>query len=228
MYTKFLKSKLISLWSVSAVFLLTFVANGCTSAPSNTWRDDFNGDRLNSTWVWKNSASANWSLSDGFLRIPASDTFSIEGNWLWRTVDPGDFTLKTRVVFEPTSDYQVAGLVIYQDDANFMQLVRGFCDNVGVCVGNGVYFDNIQGDTWGVGGNFASQVDNPKEVYLRLERRGEMVKGFYSSDGASWTEMGTHPIPPDFQVKKVGLAASQDINHAGISADFDFFELTKD
>jgi cytochrome c len=217
---------LFFLLSVSTVLLLILLTNGCAS--SNTWRDDFNATELDSTWTWKNGAPAYWSLSDGFLHIPASSSDTASGNLLLRSVASGDFTLTTRVFFEPNTNWQFAGLVIYQDTTNYLQFGRAFCsssEETPSCAGNGIYFDNAQNNLH-VSENFATRIDNPKEVYLRLERKGENVKGSYSSDGKTWTEIGTHQISADFQVNGVGLAASQDINLGGITADFDFFELT--
>jgi len=226
MNTKLNMSKLFRLLSISTVLLLIFLANGCAS--SNTWRDEFNSPELDSTWTWKNGTPTYWSLSDGLLHIPASSSDTASGNMLLRSVGSSDFTLTTRVIFEPTANYQFAGLVIYQDGINYLQFGRAFCSTsqeTNSCVGNGIYFDYAQAGNH-ISENFATRIDNPNEVYLRLERKGENVTGSYSRDGKSWTKAGTHQIPSDFQFNGVGLVTSQDINMAGISADFDFFELT--
>jgi regulation of enolase protein 1 (concanavalin A-like superfamily) len=144
-------------------------------------------------------------------------------------VAPGDFTIETRVLFEPATNFQFAGLVVYQDDLNTLALGRAFCDVEGVCVGNAVYFDYIADGNW-TGGNFGTSIDNPSDVYLRLERRGEMVRAFYSIDGSiSWYEIGTHWIPADFQVNGVGLMAGQDYDTSdeNVSAYFDYFAVTE-
>ncbi len=202
-----------------------------SAPPLFSWRDEFDTDMLSPGWYWENGDSGEWSLAErpGFLRIYASDTPTSEGNLLLRPVDQGDFMIKTRVLFEPDTNFQFAGLVIWQDENNFLQFGRAFCDFPDVCVGNGIYFDYMGGGPWWVDGNFATQVDNPSEAYLRLERRGDMVKAFYSYEGITWYEIGTHWIPSDFQVNGVGLTASQDYNtpDSDIPADFDFFELTE-
>jgi hypothetical protein len=141
-----------------------------------------------------------------------------------------DFAIETRVLFEPNTNFQFAGLVIWQDESNFLQFGRAFCYYEGSpCVGNGIYFDYLGGGPWWVDGNFATPVDSPNEAHLRLERRGNMVKAFYSYEGITWFEIGTHWIPDDFQVNAVGLTSSQDYNtpDSDIPADFDFFELTE-
>jgi beta-xylosidase len=193
------------------------------------FRDGFNGT-LAEGWRWVNENPGKWNLTEqpGFLRIYASHYAAGGENLLLRSVAQGDFTIKTHVFFEPHTNFQGAGLVIYQDDSNLLSLGRAFCDTPYVCVGNGIYFDYFGGGTW-VGGNFGTSVGSPSEAYLRLERRGQMVKASYSYEGVTWFEIGTHWIPSDFQVTGVGLMAAGDYNtsDSDIPADFDFFELTE-
>jgi Tol biopolymer transport system component/regulation of enolase protein 1 (concanavalin A-like superfamily) len=198
--------------------------------PLAPWRDEFDGS-LREGWDWANENPDKWNLTEhpGFLRIYASPYGTGGENLLLRPVTQGDFMIKTRVLFEPGTNFQFAGLVIWQDDTNFLQLGRAFCDVPDVCVGNGLYFDKILGGNF-TDSNFATPVSNPSEIFLRLERRGDMVRGLYSLDqGMTWYEIGTHWIPSDFQVNAIGLTASQDYNtpDSDIPADFDFFEFTE-
>jgi Tol biopolymer transport system component/regulation of enolase protein 1 (concanavalin A-like superfamily) len=206
------------------------IVDWCVPAPSPVpWRDEFDGS-LGEGWHWVNENSDRWNLTEqpGFLRI-YNVPFGTGGeNLLLRSVAQGDFMIETRLLFEPDANFQFAGLVIWQDENNFLQLGRAFCDVPNVCVGNGIYFDKILAGNF-TDSNFATPVDNPSEAYLRLERRGDMVKAFFSYEGITWFEIGTHWIPSDFQVNGVGLTASQDSNTPDwdIPADFDFFELTE-
>jgi Tol biopolymer transport system component/regulation of enolase protein 1 (concanavalin A-like superfamily) len=218
-------------WSYAHIYDEDGDANEAGTPPPlpSTWRDDFDTGALLPGWYWQNGDSGEWSLGDGFLRIYASDTPTPDGNLLLRGAASGDFVIKTRLLFEPDTNFQFAGLVIWQDENNFLQLGRAFCDIPDICVGNGLYFDKILGGNF-TDSNFATSVGNPSDVYLRLERRGDMVRAFYSLDeGISWYEIGTHWIPSDFQVNGVGLMASQDFDTPDwdIPADFDFFELTE-
>ena len=200
------------------------------SAPWPILRDEFDGS-LAEGWHWVNENPEKWNLTEqpGFLRIYNSP-FVVGGeNLLLRPVAQGDFMIKTRLLFEPDTNFQFAGLVIWQDENNFLQLGRAFCDIPDVCVGNGIYFDKILGGNF-TDSNFATSVGNPSDILLRLERRGDMVRGFYSLDeGITWYEIGMHWIPSDFQVNGVGLTSSQDHNTPDwdIPADFDFFEITE-
>jgi Tol biopolymer transport system component/regulation of enolase protein 1 (concanavalin A-like superfamily) len=190
------------------------------------WRDEFDQEPAE-PWYWVNPNPNRWGLNDGNLRIYASPSATGGENLLLRPVENGDFTIKTHLFFEPDANFQFAGLVIYQDADNYLQFGRAFCDAPDACVGNGIYFDKaLDGEFRD--SNFGTQVGSSSEAYLRLERRGDMVKAFYSSEGITWFEIGTHWIPEGFQVNGVGLTASQDYStpEEDIPADFDFFELT--
>ena len=218
-------------WSFAQIFDDDDDANEASPPPPPVWRDEFDGP-LDESWYWVRENPDKWGFIDGFLRIFASPypTGGETGgeNLLLRPVAPGDFIIKTRLLFEPDTNFQFAGLVIWQDESNFLQFGRAFCDLEGLCVGNGIYFDKILGGNL-TDSNFATPVDSPNEAYLRLERRGDMVRAFFSYEGTSWYEIGTHWIPADFQVNGVGLTASQDYNTTDwdIPADFDFFELSE-
>ena len=200
-----------------------------TTKVVTVWRDEFD-NKISEPWFWINENATLWSLTErpGFLRMYASSNTSKKENRLLRPVAQGDFTIETHQIFEPDTNFQFAGLAIYQDADSYLAFGRAFCDTPGACVGNGIYFDAILGGKGG-GSNFGTLVDRPGEAYLRLVRRGNQVTGFYSSNGTSWKEIGTHEIPSDFQVNGVGLIASGDFNtpDRDIPAYFDFFKLSE-
>ena len=76
--------------------------------------------------------------------------------------------------------------------------------------------------------NYATTIASSTEVYLRLERSGTTITGYYSSNGLDWVLLGSHTIPLDFQVNGIGLTASQDFftSVTDTPADFEYFELS--
>jgi hypothetical protein len=71
-----------------------------------------------------------------------------------RDAPEGSFEIETYLVFDPRSNYQIAGILVYQDDKNAVQFGRAYCDNPQGCVGNGLYYDSFQNGGF-AGGNFA-------------------------------------------------------------------------
>jgi hypothetical protein len=183
------------------------------------FRDDFEG-ALADGWSWLDEQLTDWRITtSGTLRlvtIPA-EAWS---NALLRQAPPGDFTLSTRLTFEPTGDFAAAMLYVRQDEENAVLLGRAFCD-LDWCAGNAIYLDYIQAGEF-AGSNYATVVEDPSFAYLRLSRRGDTFTGYYSPNGERWTAIGQHTAP--LRDVQVGLGAHN--APTAIPAEFDFFEIT--
>jgi len=202
-----------------------------TSAPpteislsAENFQDEFAG-QLAEGWTWLEEDPTKWSLSavDGSLQIMVSDA-SFDGpylplNILLRDAPAGDFEISTAVHFAPTSNFQAAGLVVFQGQGDVLQLSRAYCDIVNSCTGNGIYFDNFENGS--VSGSNYNTPFQGTITYLRLRREGNIYTGEYSADGENWITMGTHTR--DFSQIRVGLVAAQ--SETAIPAVFDFFRM---
>jgi regulation of enolase protein 1 (concanavalin A-like superfamily) len=196
-----------------------------TEIPSNVFRDDFDNS-LAEGWNILREVSTHWSLTDkpGSWRvtlIPGTfDGFipELPTNVLLREAPKDDFEIATLVHFTPTSNYQFAGLFVYQDDQNVVQLGRSYCDRPDACVGNGIYFDSIGN----VIDSIATVTTNPSLAYLRLRREGTTYTGYYSEDGENWTIIGQHIS--NINPVQVGLMAGQALE-VETTADFEYFTM---
>jgi hypothetical protein len=186
--------------------------------------DPFSGAELDSGWSWIDEDPTHWNLAErpGFLRIITQQDGK---NWVVRRAPLTNYEIRTRLLFTPAENFQIAGLHVYLDSYNYLTLGRAFCDNPApVCVGNGIYFDHIENNAF-IGSNFATVASVSDEVYLRLVRDGSDYTAFFSTGGTGWTELGTHMI--EFVPQNVGLVAlNQRQPVSEIPADFDYFILT--
>lgn len=210
------------------LMLTAGVANATQTITSSlNWNDDFSDSSLDSRWSWIREVPSHWSLTanPGFMRITTQQTFSNVNNILIQNMPVGNYEIETRVLFTPTENFQIAGLVIYQDDGNYLALGRAFCGAAPpACVGNGIYFDYLK-DGFLVGDNFSMTTTSPGEAYLKVVREGNTYSGYVSEDGASWTFVGAHTVT--LSPTKVGLRATNQAQGASeIPADFDYFTLT--
>ena len=191
------------------------------------FRDDFDG-ALAAGWSWIREDPTHWNLTDapGALRILLQPGGIVRppglppNNLLLRQAPDGDFEIATLVHFAPTSDFQFAGLLIYQDDANALQFGRAFCSAPDTCIGNGIYFDRDQHG--GFGENYETATANQSEAHLRLRREGTTYTGFYSEDGVNWIVIGQHTA--ELTSLRVGLIAAQAYEPEA-TADFDYFTI---
>lgn len=196
-----------------------------TDLPPFPFRDDFDG-KLADSWIWLGEDPTHWSLTEvpGFVRIIAQGT-NIGGeaepiNFLVHAVPAGNFEIETHVRFEPTTNFQFAGLLVYEGQGKALGFGRAFAQcNFPPCKGNALYFDN---PTQQNGSNFATPIPNPSEVYLRIIREGNTYTAYYSEDASSWIEIGQHT--GEFSPVYVGLIASQAYQEE-VPADFDYFSI---
>lgn len=190
------------------------------------FRDDFTGV-LADGWTWVRQNQQRWDLAanPGFLRITLNpgNCGGVPRNVPLQPLPPGDFEIATQIEFTPISNFQLAGLIIYQDDQNLLKLGRAFCNAADVCVGNGIYFDNLVHGAL-IDGNYATSTANPSSISLRLQRTGSAFTGYFSEDGQNWIKIGQHTN--ELQPLGVGLFAGQSCE-GSIPADFDYFEIIR-
>jgi len=203
--------------------LISLEVNGDRVNAENTivWADQFSGPPLDPRWIWIFEDPTHWSLTarPGFLRLITQQQ---DVNLLIQDVPEVSFEIRAHELFAPTENYQIAGLYVVGDSNNYLKLGRAYCDSPSpTCVGNGIYFDHIEGGS-GVGSNYALATTITNEAYLRLVRVGSNFTAYVSTNGTTWTLVGTHTV--GFTPMRIGLTASNQGQDVGeIPADFDFF-----
>jgi beta-xylosidase len=203
-------------------------ASTSTSAPStDLFRDEFN-QVLAGGWSWQNEDAANWNLSvkPGWLEITVQRGHIVTGNYanlLLRSAPVGDFQIETSLDFEPSANFQFAGLIVYESDADFLQAGRAFCEGTDGCIGSGLYLDQYFNNTFQPP-NFATPYEGGGLVHLRLQRRDDVYTFFASPDGLNWTEIGQHQS--DITPLQVGLMAAQNNDGVPLPARFGYFMIS--
>lgn len=192
-----------------------------TSTEIPVFWDDFDKELLPG-WTWIRENDALWSLDSepGYLRIVLTGDRPPR-NLLVRDVGQENFQIMTRVRFKPTSNYQFAGLVVYQDDNNIASLGRAYCNTQNECVGNGIYFDATQNGQF-QGKNFGTDTQIKDEAYLRLDKNGTKLTGYYSENGTDWMMIGEHELT--LTDPKVGIITANSFI-AGMTAYFDYYTV---
>ncbi|MBM3121909.1 MAG: hypothetical protein FJZ97_06945 [Chloroflexi bacterium] len=197
---------------------------------SSAFRDDFDGT-MDIAWTWFQGPEPGYSLTHtpGWLRLNLSSGSFLSTtppeNLLVRPAPGANFDLNTYLRFNPHNNFEIAGLVVVFDDDSVLQFGRGGCfleAPTPGCIGDGLYFDNIQNGS-AVGGNFANPAVLGFDYTLRLQRTGNTYTASYTdSNGGSGT-LGSHTV--DGTPVSIGLIAAQ-ATVAQPYADFDYFEMT--
>lgn len=198
-----------------------------SGASNVAFSDGFNGS-LSAGWTWLVEDPSRWSLTaaPGFLRITLSNgNIKADGepkNFLVRPAPSGNFEIQTFVRFEPVSNFQFAGLLVYQNQGNALQFGRAFAQcPYDICKGNAIYFDLAETGKDNAP-NFAAAQTDLSQAHLRLRREGTKYSGYYSGDGVNWSLIGEHTS--NIAPTSIGLIASQ-AYEAEANADFDCFSL---
>lgn len=144
------------------------------------------------TFRWVKENPANWSVNENGgldLKLDSgaiwSGTTNTVKNILLKETGSKDFTLVTKMNYKPDADYAEAGIAAYTDDDNYVFLSRKRHSGFG-----GFIFSVVTE----VNGNPKESpaeirvMDNveEKDIYLKLEKQGNLYSGYYSEDGENW------------------------------------------
>ncbi len=134
--------------------------------------DEFAATTLDPGWTWLDlhgDCSYNLTENPGYLRIYVPTGGHDISPWDYgapRVIQPagGDFTIETRLLFDPAGNSQAAGLLVFKDNDNYMRLERVSGPSV---LMYGEVGDAVNYRTVSVGGGGTT--------YLRLVRQGDCL-----------------------------------------------------
>ncbi|HYR44570.1 MAG TPA: Ig-like domain-containing protein, partial [Terriglobia bacterium] len=181
------------------------------------------GDARNTEQTTGAVVSYDQMAHPGVLRIPV-DTGDLWGSAnntrksLFRNLPSNWMSMRLKLSFAPTQNYQEAGLTVYQDDDNYVQIIRDFSD------GNEVSFNSEQN---GAPVTLVSTSLTQTTLYLRLNRdvTTDTISASYSVDGTNWTALGSivqRLINPRFAITSGGSLdgfPNADLSWAEVDAD---------
>jgi regulation of enolase protein 1 (concanavalin A-like superfamily) len=193
---------------------------------AESFSDEFESSTLDQRWSWIDpNDDCNYSLTEnpGFLRI----SVPVGGNDLYhytnrdaprvlQSIDE-NFVVETKLICDPQSDAQGAGILVWQDTDNYLRL-----DRIKHMITRQVV--DVSGekeDTWYY---FAESPYSSTTTYLRLERFGSIFTSEYSSDGSTW-EFLTNVTFAFSKPISIGLFIINQYQDYPIYADFDYFRI---
>jgi arabinan endo-1,5-alpha-L-arabinosidase len=208
-------------------------------------RDEFSGSRLDSDWSWANRVGSA-TVSGGLLRWQVEHTdLYVDSNTasvLVRDAPKEDYVVETKVRLSGLPDegccfnYAQAGLVIYEDDDNFIKLT-----DTSIWETRQTEFAkemNPVPEGWQRYGNTVVGPPGDDWTYLRIvverltgaEQRAaggdtERYTAYTSQDGVRWVRGGswTHSLG-DAEIGLVSMGATDQVN-IPITAEFDYVRV---
>ncbi|MBE2315747.1 ThuA domain-containing protein [Solirubrobacter sp. CPCC 204708] len=154
--------------------------------------DRFNGSALDRT-LWPTvvrDAPGTYTVGDGALNLVAGfgtlDGAGGSGPPVVLRPRPttASWTYTTKLTFNPSANGEQAGVLLYQNDDNFIRLAHAYQ--------GGRRIELVKEDgTVVTSANVPVPTGTPSSVYLRLTfSSGNVVRAFWSADGARWTSVG--------------------------------------
>ena len=196
------------------------------SCPGN---DEFDGTSLDtSRWSVVRRDDQFLSVEGGSLNLNAQPGEDIHGGAtgqrnivLQDLPDSGPWTATARVTWNPTVNFQNAGLVIYTDDGNWIKS--------GMVWANGRAFEAFKELNNTPSGLGSATVDAsfPSTFYVRFTSDGTTVRAQRSADGQTWTNTGNATNLSGLTNPKVGMYATASTagGTQANTARFDYFTL---
>jgi regulation of enolase protein 1 (concanavalin A-like superfamily) len=203
-----------------------------TTPPASTggkpvFSDEFS-QAQDSRWVWtdpSDDAALSLTARSGFLRLTVPDGNDLAGFNNYdapRLLIPrkGNFTIETLVEFDPQEDYQGAGILVWQNEHDFLRLEFGF-GGLGGGEKSLSFLEQRDGELGLV--DKLELPDGLKRIELRLKREGDQFSAWCRQAGGDWQEAGSTQLDLASTVE-VGITQVV-ASPSEISADFDYFRL---
>ncbi|MBW7941475.1 ammonium transport protein amtB [Candidatus Kuenenia stuttgartiensis] len=189
---------------------------------SALFEDEFDGKSLENSWIIlrENQSDISLTESPGHLRIisKAEDLWQINVNnkiKLLRRGPHGDFEIVARLTYDPKEKFQQAGIILYEDEENYVMLTRQKDDAQHVVMSRSV--SKTEGAK--------SAATSLTTLYLKLTKSGESISGAFSTNGETWTTVD-HISGLHFKHPQVGLVGFNAQQKTTANADFDFFKIS--
>ncbi|MGH1349917.1 MAG: Ig-like domain-containing protein, partial [Methyloligellaceae bacterium] len=188
--------------------------------PSELVSDDFSGVSLDPMWALEGSGGSAVHGVDGdekYLEIvvPTGAFNAWRTNTAIRTIQDvtdGDFSLEARFLSNPTGDYQNQGILVEQDDTNFVRF--DVYHN-----GSSLYLFGATNSNSNPVVLFNTAISAGAAEYLRVNRTGDNWTFEYSSDGVNWNTAGSTNFAMNVTAAGPFAAAQND----GFVAQVDYF-----
>lgn len=215
-----------------SVWLAGPVIQNIVSGTAMLWEEPFDADLATTTWT-----TTAWNAADDGLGILVTGGklyvgAGKPGDLRWPTFKPtgisrivaGNFTATTKVNFNAAENYQVAGIMATSADCQgTTYIAKAFDSGAG---GEILFRRDMHGGNYYDSSKPAFTAD---DFYLKLQRSGNTVGSFYSSDGSSWTPLATTAswtIGANDSVNLWLLAFHTNAGGALATATFDYLNIT--
>lgn len=197
------------------------------------FKDEFDGDKINSGWRWLRENPGGWSLAKGTLKIRTNGSLweseNTQQNILLRQLpaEPAtgisvEITVNSRLQFNQS--YEHGGLIWYLDDDNWVTLTQ--LNHVQDKTQKIMLVHETQGS--GRASESRAEPFNEEQVDLRLNIKNNLFTGYYRKDpGDEWNRLGSITFPKFDESPRIGIIAGEGPDATEHWVTFDNFIVQK-
>ena len=194
--------------------------------------DEFNAT-LDPQWSFVDpNADATQSVAAraGYLRMAAptgNDLYPVTNYNAPRLLQrvAGDFAIETHIEVAPAFRYQGAGLLIWQDDNNFLRLERGYGGVDDINGTSGVRFDKEENGVYDAVTPTSQRPTTVTNLELKIQRNGNRFMAWWREPGEAWEYVGGTDVELNAELS-VGLTLIAAGAVPQTTADYDYFHIT--
>jgi hypothetical protein len=138
-------------------------------------------------------------------------------NVLLRSAPAGDFEVSTTydIWFQPWENDTQGGLIVYQDDDNYIKLVHLYNNWNKLAL-----LEEIKGKVV-----YQYAIPIVDSLPIKISRVGSTYSGYYSPDGIGWRPLGV-PVQANLQNVKIGLVSFSGSAPDWVTHYFDWFRVS--
>ncbi|MEM7236899.1 MAG: Ig-like domain-containing protein, partial [Pseudomonadota bacterium] len=191
--------------------------------------DDFGDAALESIWTMEGPEGSIAELAivgdERFLELTTADgehdlwNTSTGATRLMQAANDEDMTLEVRFLSEPAERFQMQGIVVEQDESNWLRFDVYSDGNVLRIFAA----STVEGAS---SARISSIIPSGAASHLRVERDGDNWTLLISSDGVEWAAAGS--FVHSLTVSKAGVFAGNIDGASGYTAQIDYFEVGSD
>ena len=216
--------------SISAVKIEGWASSG--EFTEMVFEDEFIGNRMRPEWRWEDPKGGGaWAERQGYLEMrtePGQDLWhgpngrggDMSAPRLLMEVE-GDFAIETRMRIT-SQQREHGGLLVWKHANQFLRLEKTSGPHA---FRGDVRFERHVNRGYQLRGR-GGGLKNARELFLRIERRGNQFSSFASGNGIQWRSCGQTNVGMGHRVR-VGLHALCPGNIPPTLTRFDFFRLFK-
>lgn len=151
-------------------------------------KDDFDKDKLHQSWIFLRTPNEKWydlTSKNGFLSIklkPETCSGKLNPAFVARRQQHSQGYGVTSLQFDPQSENEKAGLIIFQDETHFYYLCKsknGYDEVVQLFISNS---DESKNNIELITEQKLGENDNDKELILKIETKGKEYAFYYGYD----------------------------------------------